>query len=48
MPPDDRKRYVRGLLCVYCNFRVVPSRMTAAEAYRMTDYLAAYEDRRGS
>lgn len=45
-PPDERKRYVRGLLCVYCNFRVVPSRMTAEEAYRMVAYLAAYENRR--
>lgn len=45
-PPEERKRYVRGVLCVYCNFRRVNSRMPADEARRIADYLAAYEIRR--
>lgn len=44
----ERKRYVRGVLCAYCNFRRVNSRMSAAEAGRIAAYLAAYEERRGS
>lgn len=47
MPPEERRRYVRGVLCAWCNYRRVNSRMTAAEAQRIADYLAAYEARRG-
>lgn len=46
LPPEDRKRYVRGLLCVYDNYKVVPSRMSAEEAGRMAAYLHDYENRR--
>lgn len=45
-PPDERRRYVRGVLCAYCNHRRVNSRMSAAEAARIAAYLAAYEARR--
>lgn len=45
-PPEERRRYVRGVLCTYCNFRRVNSRMPAAEARRIADYLRAYEERR--
>lgn len=48
LPPDERKRYFRGVLCVYDNYKVVPSRMTAEEAARMVRYLHRYEERRGS
>jgi Recombination endonuclease VII len=44
--PAERRRYVRGVLCSYCNFRRVNSRMGAVEAQRIADYLAAYEARR--
>lgn len=47
-PPEERRRYVRGVLCAYCNYRRVPSRMPAAEALRIADYLRAYERRRGT
>jgi DNA-directed RNA polymerase subunit RPC12/RpoP len=47
-PPEERKRYVRGVLCAYCNHRRVNSRMPAAEARRIADYLAAYEARRAA
>lgn len=46
MPPAERRRYVRGVLCVYCNYRRVNSRMPAIEARRIADYLKAYETRR--
>lgn len=45
MTPANRKRYVRGLLCIYDNYRVVPSTMTAAESQRISIYLGAYEAR---
>lgn len=48
LPAEERKRFVRGVLCAYCNHRRVNSRMSAAEAARIADYLAAYEARRGS
>lgn len=46
MTPAERRRYVRGVLCAYCNYRRVNSRMSAAEARRIADYLKAYETRR--
>jgi hypothetical protein len=46
MPAAERRRYVRGVLCAYCNYRRVNSRMPATEAQRIADYLAAYEARR--
>lgn len=45
-PPEERARYVRGVLCAFCNYRRVNSRMRAEEARRIADYLAAYEARR--
>lgn len=46
MEPKERRRYVRGVLCAYCNHRRVNSRMSAREALAIADYLAAYEARR--
>jgi hypothetical protein len=43
---EERKQYVRGVLCAYCNYRRVNSRMSAEEAERIARYLAAYEARR--
>ena len=48
MAPELRKRFVRGVLCAYCNHRRVNSRMSALEARRIADYLAAYEARRAA
>lgn len=45
-PPEERKKYVRGILCSYDNHRRVNSRMPAVEAQRIADYLSAYEKRR--
>ena len=46
MPPDERARYVRGVLCAFCNYRLVPSRLPARAADRIARYLRAYESRR--
>lgn len=46
MPPEERRRYVRGLLCPYDNYRIVHSRMTGEVARRIAAYLTAYEARR--
>lgn len=46
LAPELRKRFVRGVLCAYCNYRRVNSRMSADEAARIAAYLAAYEARR--
>ncbi len=44
--PGERKRFVRGILCPYDNYRIVPSRLTAEEAKRMATYLTRYEKAR--
>lgn len=45
MPPEQRKRYVRGILCFYCNRRVVGDRKDPEEAQRVADYLRAFRTR---
>jgi hypothetical protein len=46
MPPEQRRRYVRGVLCRHCNWKVVHSRLSAEQARRIAAYLEAYEARR--
>ena len=46
MPPEERRRYVRGILDSWCNHRRVHSTMGAVEAQRIADYFKAYERRR--
>ncbi len=46
MLPERRKRYVRGVLCIHCNWRVIHSNLPAWMARNMADYLEAYEARR--
>lgn len=43
MPPEKRKLYVRGLLCTYCNFRLLSKGITLAKARRIAKYLEEYE-----
>lgn len=45
-PPEERKRFVRGVLCAWCNHRRVHSRMGSEEAQRIADYFKAFETRR--
>jgi hypothetical protein len=46
LPPTERARFVRGVLCVRCNWRLVDSRMPAETAEKIAEYLRAYEARR--
>jgi hypothetical protein len=46
LPPKERAKFVRGVLCAGCNYQAVDSRMSAATSQRVTDYLRAYEKRR--
>ena len=47
MEPSERKQFVRGILCAYCNHRRVNSHMSAAEAARIAKYLKSWEKRTG-
>lgn len=46
LPPEQKRRFVRGVLCTHCNYRVVHSNLTASEAARIATYLRLYEERR--
>lgn len=46
LPPQERKRYVRGVLDSWCNHRRVHSTMNSVEAQRIADYFRAFELRR--
>lgn len=45
MPPEERKRYVRGLLCAYCNLRLLRKGWTLEKLKRAVLYVAAFEQR---
>ncbi len=44
-PPSERKKYVRGLLCSWCNFRLLRKGLTLERAKRIVAYLTAYHER---
>lgn len=46
MAPQMRRRFVRGILCFYCNKYLVQSRVRTEVAQKITDYLGAYDARR--
>ncbi len=46
MDPADRRRHVRGLLCVRCNYLYLDKCLTAELAERIAAYLARHRDRR--
>ena len=41
----ERKKYLRGLLCVYCNLRLLPKGMTLEKARNLVAYLEAFENK---
>ena len=45
MRPDKRKLYVRGLLCSYCNHRLLMRGMSLDRARNIVDYLEAFDDK---
>lgn len=46
MPPEERKLYVRGLLCWFCNHTYVGRAITIEKSKRVTQYLEGYEARK--
>ncbi len=45
LPPSERKKHVRGVLCWYCNHKVVGHARSSELAQRVADYLRAHEER---
>lgn len=46
LPPGERRKYVRGLLDVHCNFRIVPRGATPLKLANGAAYLRRYDRRR--
>jgi hypothetical protein len=46
MPPEQRRLYVRGLTCWYCNHAYLGRGITVAKAKGVVDYLSRYLERR--
>lgn len=47
LPPEERKRHVRGLLCFWCNSRYVGRGITTERARRVYEFLLAHDRRKG-
>jgi len=45
MPPEKRKLYVRGLLCAYCNLRLLRKGWTLEKLQRAVTYVQAFEEK---
>lgn len=46
LKPAEKKKYTRGILCSYCNYRRVHSTISAEIAQRIATYIKTYEERR--
>lgn len=42
MPPEERRRYVRGACCWNCNYRFLAKGMNIEKAQNLVDYLKAH------
>ncbi len=47
-PPEERRKFVRGLLCHHCNRFYLAKAMTIAKALNCVDYLRDYEIRKAN
>lgn len=45
LPAEQRKRYVRGLLCWFCNHYYVSRSITVAKAKAVVEYLIGHSER---
>ena len=45
MPPDERKKYVRGLACYICNNRILTKGVTLERLRNAVKYLEEYESK---
>lgn len=41
--PEEKRMYIRGLLCQYCNYRLLPNAMTRQRAVNIVKYLEKFE-----
>jgi hypothetical protein len=48
MKPEQRRLYVRGMLCFFCNHYLVGRSITVAKAEATVLYLRTYETRRSN
>ena len=46
LPASERKKYVRGMLCFFCNHYYVGRAITIAKARAVLEYLQRYEVRK--
>ena len=46
MPAPERKRYIRGLACFICNFRVLTRGVTVEKLKNAVAYLEKYEEKK--
>ena len=46
MPPEQRKAFVRGVVCFMCNGKCVNKHMTLTKAMNVLAYFEAYEQRK--
>lgn len=46
MQPEERKKYVRGLLCYVCNNRILTKGVTAGKLESAAEYLREWETKR--
>lgn len=46
LPPHEKKKYVRGILCMWCNFRILRRGVTIEKLKNAIAYLEAYSKRR--
>lgn len=46
MPPDQRRRYVRGLACWFCNGNLLRRGVTPAKLRAAADFLESYAQRK--
>lgn len=45
MPPEERKKHVRGVLCFHCNHKVVGNARDPDKVQRVADYLRVHQER---
>ena len=46
MKPEERRMWVRGIVCAYCNFRILTKGITLEKAQNMVKYLSDFEERK--
>jgi len=44
MPPEEKKKYVRGIACFICNYRLLTRGVTLERLRNAVRYLEEYEN----